>query len=78
MMVWDASVDIVSVMGVISEKSEEGGAIIARISGAKVTISITTVSTSAVKLRVKARKAFFPKISVAQDVFVKIVGQLSE
>jgi len=76
--VWDAAVEIVSVMGIIEEQNEEGGIIIAKINGAKTTITITSISDSAVKLNIKARKHFLPKITVAQEVFVKIMSYLSE
>ena len=76
--VWDTAVEIVSVMGLIEEKQEEGGVIVAKISGARVTITITSLSQSAVKLNVKARKIFLPKSDLAQDVFVKIMSHLNE
>lgn len=75
--VWDAAVDIVSIMGMIEEKHEDGGIIVAKIGGARVTITIAPLSQSAVKLNVKARKAFLPKISLAQDVFVKIMSRVN-
>ncbi|MFA5088955.1 MAG: hypothetical protein WC552_07980 [Candidatus Omnitrophota bacterium] len=76
--VWNTSVEIVSIMGVIEEKQEAGGIIIAVVNGAKVTINILPVGTS-VKLAVKARKAgVFPKIGVAQDVYIKIMDRLNE
>lgn len=73
---WDAAVEIVSIMGVILEEHEDGGILLAKINGAKVTISIMPISDTTLKLNVKARKRHFPKISVAQDVFVKIMKQL--
>jgi len=77
-IVWDAAVEITSIMGTIKEQQEDSGIIIAKVGGAKVTISVIALSQSAVKLRVKSRKAFFPKISTAQDVFVKIMSQVNE
>ena len=76
--VWEASNDIISAMGTISEENQSGGMIIARVTGAKVTITIATINQSTVRLTVKARKAFVPKISIAQEVFVKIVSRLNE
>ena len=74
---WDAAIDVISIMGVIDEQQKEGGVIIARVSGAKVTVKIDEVSKNTVRLTVKARKAFLPKMSVAQEVFVKIMTQLN-
>ena len=75
---WDAAFNVVSVMGTMSEQRKDGGVIIAKISGAKVIVTIIPISQSACKLNIKARKGFLPKISVAQDVFVKIMSHLSE
>jgi len=75
---WDAAVDILSIMGTIQEKLEDAGIIFAKVSGAKVTITITPINQTTVKISVKARKHWLPKISVAQDVFVKVMGQLND
>ncbi len=76
--VFESAVDMLSIMGTISEKNQAGGMIIAKVYNAKVTVSIFSMGDRTVKLTVKARKAFIPKISIAQDVFVKIVNQLNE
>ncbi len=75
---WDASINVVSIMGLIEEKQSSAGIIIAKINGAKVTITIMPLNQSNVRLTVKARKAFLPKISIAQDVFVKVMSQVNE
>ena len=76
--VWDTAKEIISVMGTINEELEESGIIIGKVSSAKVTVTISPINKSSVKLTVKARKTFLPKISVAQDVFVKIMSRLTE
>ena len=75
---WDAVDEVVSVMGIVSESKESSGLMIARINGAKVTITVTPVGKSSSKLTVKARKGFFPKIAVSQDVYTKVITSLSE
>ena len=55
----------------------EGKILIAQVSGARVVVSVVTAN-DVTKLRVKARKAFLPKIAVAQDVFTKIISHLTE
>lgn len=75
---WDAAVDVISIMGTISEQQQEAGIIIAHVQGAKVTVTISSINQSNIKLTVKARKSFLPKISIAQDVFVKIMTHLNE
>lgn len=76
--VWDTAVEVVSIMGLVESKNEAGGVLKARISGAGVTVVIMKMSSSAVKLSVKARKHYLPKISLAQDVFVKIMSRVNE
>lgn len=76
--VFDAAVEVVSILGVISERSDKSGILLARIQGAKVTITVTAISESAVRLSVKARKALLPKVRLAQDIYVKIVNKSSE
>jgi len=76
--IWDAAIEVVSIMGLIEEKSEAGGVILAKISGAKVTITLTPVNQTTTKVTVKARKAYLPRISLAQDVFVKIMSRFNE
>ena len=74
--IWDAAVEVLSIMGLIEEQSEAGGMIIAKVHGAKVTVTIFEINQDTTKLSVKSRKAFLPKISVAQDVYVKIINYL--
>ncbi|MBI5024735.1 MAG: hypothetical protein HZC18_07035 [Candidatus Omnitrophica bacterium] len=76
--VWDTAVEVVSIMGLVESKNEAGGVIKARISGASVTVMVLKMSSSSVKLGVKARKHYLPKISLAQDVFVKIMSRVNE
>ncbi len=83
--VWEMAHEVISMMGTIQEEASptEGGAsgggiILAKVNGAKVTIKIVPINDSATKLTVKARKAFLPKISLAQDIFVKIMSNLME
>ncbi|MBF0480005.1 MAG: hypothetical protein HQL26_11030 [Candidatus Omnitrophica bacterium] len=76
--VWENAKEIVTVMGTPLEEMKDSGVITAKIQGAKVEIAIVPVSDKTVKVRVKARKAGLPKISVAQDVFVKIMSRMNE
>jgi hypothetical protein len=77
-LAWDSAVDVLSIMGLVVEENEAGGMILSNINGAKVTVTIVSLSPGATKVTVKARKAYLPKISLAQDVFVKIMSRLSE
>ncbi|OGX39128.1 MAG: hypothetical protein A3D87_02905 [Omnitrophica WOR_2 bacterium RIFCSPHIGHO2_02_FULL_50_17] len=77
-VVWDTAVEVVSIMGLVETQNESGGLIKAKIHNTFVTIMITAAGTSSVKLSVKARKHYLPKISLAQDVFVKIMSRVQE
>jgi len=77
-VVWDTAIETMSVMGLIEESEEASGMILASIHGAKITITVIALSESTTKMSVKARKSFLPRISLAQDVFVKIMSRLNE
>lgn len=76
--VWDTAIEVLSVMGLIDEENETAGILLAGIHGAKITVTIISLSTTTTKVTVKARKAYLPRISLAQDVFVKIMSRLNE
>jgi len=77
-LVWDTAIETASVMGLITEEAESSGIILASIHAAKITITITALSASTTRMSVKARKSFLPRISLAQDVFVKIMRRVEE
>ena len=70
--------DILSIMGTVSEQSKGTGHVAARLSSVRVTVDVIPQSKSTTKLRVKARKWVFPKMAVAQDVYMKIIRKLQE
>ena len=76
--VWDASTQVVSIMGVITERSDDAGMLLSKIQGCKVTVTVSSMSSKTIKLSVKARKAFLPRIKTAQDVYIKIVSYLED
>ena len=76
--VWDASLDIISIMGTISSQSRELGRIVAIANGARVTINVMQLTTATVRLKVKARKSLFPSIANAQNIYVKIMNRVNK
>ena len=74
---WTAAVDVISIMGIIDEKNEVAGTLIARVQGAHITITIVEPINDTVKIRVKARKGMMPKIKLAQDIYGKIVSKIN-
>jgi hypothetical protein len=76
--IWDAANQVLSIMGEVKDSDRKGGAIIAMVTGVKVTVNIVPVSLTATKVRIKARKSIFPRIAVAQEVYAKIMRQLEQ
>lgn len=74
---FDAAVDVISIMGIIEEKNEVAGVIVAQVQKTHVTVTITEPVNGSVKLRVKARRGMMPKIKLAQDIYAKILARLS-
>ena len=78
LQVWDAAIDVVSIVGVITDKQKDAGLLKAKVGRTNVTIHVVPITSSATKVSVKARKTFLPKISLAQEIYVKIMSQVSE
>ena len=76
--IWDAANHVLSIMGEVKDSDRKGGAVIAIVSGARITVSIIPLSLTATKLRIKGRKGIFPRIAIAQDVYAKIMHQLEQ
>lgn len=76
--IWEATEDVIGVMGLIEERSEAAGMMICKIQGAKVTVTITRMSESAVKMTVKSRRAMFPRIKLSEEIFLKVHKYLNE
>lgn len=74
--VWQSAVDTISIMGIIEEKNDISGILIANVQGAHVTVSVAEPVTDNVKLRVKARRGIMPKIKLAQDIYNKIAQRV--
>jgi len=76
--VWDAAIDVVSIVGVIMDRQKDAGIIKAKSGRTNITITIVPLSSTTTKVSVKARKTFLPKISLAQEIYVKIMSKVSE
>ena len=76
--IWEAAHRVVAIMGTIEEDNRRSGAIVGRVNGATVTVTLVPVNLTTTKLRIKARKGIFPRIGTAQEVYGKIINQLEE
>jgi len=74
--VYGVSRSVVKQMGLVTMEDERRGRFQADVDGATVTVTVTPVSEKTVKLKVKARKFLMPKLSVAQDVYNRILERL--
>ena len=75
---YDAAKQITGIMGQIAQESPNNSELIAMISGTKVTVTLIAINVSTTKISVKARKAFMPKIDIAQDVYTKIINSMEK
>jgi len=75
--VWNMAREITGIMGRVVEENSSQGALIAEINAARVTVTMVSINSTTTKLTVKARKAFMPKIDLAQDVYGKIMNGLN-
>lgn len=69
---WDSANEVMGIMGTVNRKDYKMGTIDGTVSGARINIDMSQISSNEVRLRVKARKNMLPNIKIAQDVFVKI------
>ena len=76
--IWDVAHRVASIMGTIEDDNRHSGAMIARVNGATVTITLVPINLTTTKIRIKARKGIFPRIGTAQEVYGKIINQLEE
>ena len=67
---------VLSIMGTITQESPKDGEIDGDVEGSHVIVQVIQINLTTSKLRVKARKAIFPRVGVAQEVYTKIMNQL--
>lgn len=73
---WKASVDVCSLLGMVTLKDSSRGILEASVERAKIKVEVTQITPEAIRVKVKARKGFFPRLGTAEKVFVRIVQQL--
>ncbi|MFH1359793.1 MAG: DUF3568 family protein [Candidatus Omnitrophota bacterium] len=75
--VWHAAMAVVPVMGSVVSESYELGHIEAIVNGARVKVDVLQMTSSIVRLKVKARKNIFQSLVNAQQVFIKIMNKVN-
>ncbi|MCA9393824.1 MAG: hypothetical protein KC900_06440 [Candidatus Omnitrophica bacterium] len=76
--VWETALEVVSILGMVTESSRDAGIILVNVEKAHVRITIEALTDHQTRISVKARRYNFPRISTAQNVFVKIMSELTE
>ena len=75
--VFRAARDVIAEEGAISIEDSRNGIIKATTTGAKVTATVKQVTKRTVELKIQARDSYlFPKVDIAQGIFVKIMQRL--
>jgi len=75
---FSAATKVLSIMGTIVDERPKDGVIVATVYGNHVVVNVIQVNLTTTKLRVKARKDMLPSLSVAQDIYTKIMNQLEQ
>lgn len=75
---WDHAVEVVAIMGMIQFKDYKLGRIEAKVNNAAVFVDLTQISSSWIRMRVKARKNMLPNIRTAQNIWVKIKHRITQ
>ena len=78
--VWDASVKVLEEAGAVETKDKEAGHIQGYVPKSKVTITVSQLTPSTVRIQVKARKTagVVPDIKMAHRVAYRIVGSVQK
>ena len=73
--IWDSAVRVAKAAGKITKENETLGIIeFDTIEASKVWVKVMHVTNYSTRLRVSARKYKLPNLTLAQDLFVKIIG----
>lgn len=72
---WGAALTVSKIRGQIKYENETKGYIELEAESSKVFIRLIRLTAATTRLRVSARKYHFPNLSLAEDIFVKIMEQ---
>lgn len=71
--VWNTTVEVLSRRGIVDQQNEQTGILTAKVNKADVTVTVFRVGMNSTKLSVKARRMMFPRVKMAQKIYVDIV-----
>lgn len=73
---WKSATDVCGTLGTVTFKDATKGTVEAVVDQAKVRVEVSQLTPEAIRIKVKARKGLFPRVGIAENVFVKIVQRL--
>lgn len=73
--VWDAVVTVSKIRGTIKHEDSGRGYLVLNADGSKVWIRLVRLTRSTVRLRIQARKFHLPNLTLAQDIYTKIMEE---
>ena len=76
--VWNSSLQVARIRGTISKEDAGAGLIELDAESSKVWIRVTRLTAATTRLRVAARKYKMPNVTLAQDIFIKIIDETKQ
>ena len=73
---WRVTHDTLTNMGMVSLRDKQAGKIEAQVQGAKVNVTVSKITSSATRIKVKARKNLMPNVDLAIDILNQINNHL--
>lgn len=73
--IWEAALTVSKIRGEIKYEDKTKGYIELEAESSKVYVRLIRLTTATTRLKVSARKYHFPNMSLAQDIFTKIMDQ---
>ena len=72
---WNSAVTVLKMRGTVTAEDEIRGLLDARVGSSRVYIRLFRLTKATTRLKVSARKYLFPNLTLAQDIFVKIMEE---
>lgn len=72
---WNAALSVSRIMGTIRSENISGGEIQVDIGKTKTWIRLIRVTQATTRLRVSCRKFHLPNLDLAQEIYIKIIGE---
>ncbi len=74
-ILWESALSVARIRGTIKKEDSMSGYIELQTDSSKVYIRLVRLTEATTRLKVSARKFHLPNISLAQDIYLKIIEQ---